>query len=146
MPKKASLPASWSWRSFVGRDDLHRLRRRLEQQVVDQRLVVEGDGGDLCRQGKDDMEVSDRQEVRLPRFQPRARGGALALRTMPVATAVVGDPPVPAVCASLDVTAQRSGAAMLNRRHDLQLMQAQMPDMGSPVGRPCSAEDVGDLE
>jgi hypothetical protein len=33
-----------------------------------------------------------------------------------------------------------------NPRHDLQLMQAQMPGMDGRVGRPCSAEDVGDLE
>ena len=65
---------------------------------------------------------------------------------MPVAAGVVGDPPVPAVGAGLDMTAQRSGAAVLDRRHDLELMQAQMPGMGGPVGRAGSAEDVGDLE
>ncbi|MNL31995.1 hypothetical protein D3C87_1538170 [compost metagenome] len=32
---------------WVGRDGQHGLGRRLEQQVIDQRLVVEGDVGDL---------------------------------------------------------------------------------------------------
>jgi hypothetical protein len=53
---------------------------------------------------------------------------------------------VAAVVAGLDVTAQRGGATMLDRRHDLQLMQAQMPSMDGPVSGPCATEDIGDLE
>jgi hypothetical protein len=65
---------------------------------------------------------------------------------VPVATAVIGDPPVPAVLAGLDVTAKRSSAAVLDRRHHLELVEAQMPSMGGPVCWTSSAEDVGDLE
>ena len=96
----------------IGRDRQHRLRRRPEQQVVDERLVLEGDVGDLGRQREDDVEVADRQQVGLALGQPGARGRALALGTVPVAAAVVGDAPVPAVLAGLDVTAQRGGAAV----------------------------------
>ena len=53
---------------------------------------------------------------------------------------------MPAVGASLDVTTQCSGAAVLDRRHDLQLMQAQMTDMSGSVGWAGVAEDIGDLE
>jgi hypothetical protein len=35
---------------------------------------------------------------------------------------------------------------MFDRRHDLQLMQAQMSGMVGPIGRAGSTEDVGDLE
>lgn len=31
----------------IGRNGQHRLRRRLEQKVIDQSLVLEGDDGDL---------------------------------------------------------------------------------------------------
>lgn len=130
----------------IGRDGPHRLGCRLEQQIVDQRLVVKGDGGDLGRQGEHDMEIAHRQQIRFPRFQPRSRRRALTLRTMPVTTAVVSDPPVPAVGAGFDVPAQRSGSAMLDRRHDLELVQTQVSGMDGPIGRPGSAEDVGDLE
>ncbi len=58
----------------VGGDPEHRLRRRPEQQVVDQRLVLEGDDGDLDRQREDDMEVPDRQEVGLPLGEPSDLG------------------------------------------------------------------------
>ena len=53
---------------------------------------------------------------------------------------------MPAVLAGFDVTTQRSGTAMFDRRHDLELMQAQLPGMGSPIGRSGSSEDVGDLK
>ena len=43
----------------------HRLGRRVEQQVIDRGLVVERDVGYLGRQGEDDVEVSDRQQVGL---------------------------------------------------------------------------------
>src|SRR3546814_13089700 len=65
---------------------------------------------------------------------------------MPVAATVVGDPPMPAVGAGFDMAAERGGAAMLDRRHDLELMQAEVPGMGHAIGRPRGPEDVGDLE
>ena len=65
---------------------------------------------------------------------------------MPVAAGVVGDPPVPAVGAGLDVAAHDGGAAGLYRRHDLELVEAQMSGTGRPVRRTRGAEDVGDLD
>ena len=130
----------------IGGDRQHRLGRCLEQQVIDRGLVVERDVGDLGRQCEDDVEVSDRQQVGLALGQPGARGGALALGAVPVAAAVIGDPLVAAVLAGLDMTAQGGGAAMLDRRHDLELLQAQVPGMGGPVSGAGSTEDIGDLE
>src|SRR3546814_3215523 len=57
-------------------------------------------------------------------IEPSARGSALAPGAVPVAAAVIGDPPVAAVGTGLHVAAERGGAAMLDRRHDLELMQA----------------------
>src|SRR5690606_35899991 len=66
--------------------------------------------------------------------------------TVPVAARVIGDALMPAVCAGFNVTAQGSGAAALDRRHDLELAEAQMPGMGRAIGRTSSAEDIGDLD
>ena len=44
------------------------------------------------------------------------RGRALTLQTVPVAAGVEGDAPLAAVLASLDVAAEDSGAAVLDRR------------------------------
>lgn len=44
---------------WVGRYDLHRLGRRSEQQIVEERLVLKREGADLGREGEDDMEIAD---------------------------------------------------------------------------------------
>ena len=53
---------------------------------------------------------------------------------------------MPAIFTGLDVTTQGSGAAVLDRRHHLELGKAQMPGMDGPVSGAGSAEDVGDLQ
>jgi hypothetical protein len=65
---------------------------------------------------------------------------------MPVAATIVGDAAVAAVLAALDMAAEGGGAAGLDRRHDLELLQAQLSGMVGPVSGPGSTEDVGDLE
>lgn len=43
------------------------------------------------------------------------------------------------------MAADCSSATVIDRRHYVELVQAQMPGMGGPVGKSCNAEDVGDL-
>jgi hypothetical protein len=69
----------------VGGNGAQGFRGDREQQVVEQRLVVIGDGADRCRQSEDDVVVVDRQQVGLPRLQPPARRARLTFRAMPVA-------------------------------------------------------------
>ena len=130
----------------IGGDGHHRLGRRPEQQIIDQRFVLQGDVGDLGRQGEDDMEIPDRQQIGLALGQPGPCGITLAFGAMPVAATVIGDPLMAAVRAGLDVTAKGGGTAMFDRRHDLQLKQAQMSGMVGPIGGSGSTENVGDLE
>jgi hypothetical protein len=94
--------------SRIGGDRQHRLGRRAEQQVVDGGLILQCDLGDLVRQGEDDVEVSDRQQVGLALGQPRARGGALALGAVPVAAAN-GKFPLAALWANLVMGSWRAG-------------------------------------
>ena len=51
-----------------------------------------------------------------------------------------------AVRAGLEMTAEGGGAAVLDRRHDLELLQAQVPGLGGTVGGTGGPQDVGDLE
>ena len=69
----------------------HGLGRGFEQDVVDHGLVLIGDVRDGGRQREHHMEVRHRQQIGLARGEPFLGGRALTLRTMPVATAVVGD-------------------------------------------------------
>ena len=65
---------------------------------------------------------------------------------MPVAAAVIGDPPLAAVLTGFDMTTQCSGAAVFDRRHDPELLQAQMACMGPPPRGAVGAKDVSDLQ
>ena len=75
----------------IGRDRQHRLRRGFEQQIVDHRLVLIGDVGDLPRQAEHHVEVRHRQQFRLALGQPFLGRRPLALGAMPVATGIVGN-------------------------------------------------------
>jgi hypothetical protein len=67
------------------------------------------------------MEVSHRQQVGFSFSEPGARGSTLALRTMPVAAGIVGNAPLAAMLAGLDMSTQCSGSAVLDRGHHLEL-------------------------
>ena len=51
-----------------------------------------------------------------------------------------------AVLAALDVSAERGRATGLDRRHDLQLGEADVTGVGLAPRRPVSVKDVGDLQ
>ena len=130
----------------IGGNGQHGLRARLEQQVIDDLLVLIGDGGDLSRQGEDDMKIPDRKQFGLAVGQPVARRRALAFGAVAVAAGVVGDRCMVAVLAARSVAAERHRAASLDGVHDFHLIQADMTTIGRP---PCSAmvaEDIRDLE
>ena len=58
----------------IGGDRAQGLSRRLEQHVVQQRLVLVGDGLDRLRHGEHDVEILDRQKIGATILQPlRAR-------------------------------------------------------------------------
>ena len=109
-------------------------------------LVVIGDIGDRSGQGEDDMEIGHGQELALAVGQPLLGSGGLALRTVPVAAGIVRDAQVGAVFAAFDMTAQLRGSAALDRRHDLELAEAQVAGMGGTPSWPVVAEDVRHLD
>src|SRR5712672_2235112 len=130
----------------VGRDGEHRLRRGLEQQIIDHGLVLVGDVANRRRQREDDVEVGDRQQFGLARRHPLARCRALALRAVPVAAAVVGDRGVGAVLAARDVSAEGCRTAVLDGAHHLELEQADVTAVGMTPRGPVVAENVRDLQ
>ena len=122
------------------------LGRRPEQEVVDGGLVLERDRADRSRQGEDDVIVGNRQKLRFAVFEPLPRRGALTLRAVTIAAGIVGDAFVRAILAALNVSAERGGAAGLDRRHDLQLGEAHMTRVGLSPSGPMGAKNVGDLQ
>ena len=132
----------------IGRDGEHGLGRSLEQDTVDCGLVLVGDIGDLSRQREHDVKVGHRQELGLALGQPLARRRSLALRTVPIATGVVADLRVAArlVLAAYDMAAELCRAAVLDRRHHLELLEADMAGIGLTPCRSLAAENIRDLQ
>src|SRR5499427_3900028 len=111
-------------------------------EAVDDRLVLIGDWRDLGGQREDYVEIADRQQIGLARRQPILRRRTLALWAMAVAACVVGDTGVAAILAALDMPAQSSRAALLDRRHNLELTQARMSGISlAPVGTMAMKDD-----
>ena len=51
-----------------------------------------------------------------------------------------------AVVAALDVAAERRGAAVSDRRHDLELAEAEMSRVGARIGVAVNAQDIRNLQ
>ena len=91
-------------------------------------------------------EMGHGQELGLAVGQRFFASGGLALWAMPIATGVVRDAQLGAGFAAFDMTAQRRRSAALDRRHDLELAEAQVAGMGRTPSRPAVAEDVRHLD
>ena len=131
---------------WVGRDRDQGLGRCLKQDIVDDGLVRVGDVGNKRRQREHDMIVRHRQQVGLARRQPVLCCRALALRAVPVAATIVRDLAVRALLAARDMPTEGRRAAVLDRRHHLELAEADMAGIGPAPCRAVAAEDIRDLQ
>ena len=75
----------------LGGERHERLGGRAHEQAVDRLLVLEGDLGRRRRQGEDDVEVGNRQQLGLPRREPLRARRALTFPAMAISARVVGD-------------------------------------------------------
>jgi hypothetical protein len=130
----------------IGRDGPHCLRRGLEQDVVDDRLVLQSHGGDRRGHGEHDMEIGDGQQLGLSVGEPLRTSQTLALGAVPVAAAIVGDAHVPAVVALLDMATERRGTARLDGGHDPTLPVGEGASMVGAIGSTVAAEHIRHLQ
>ena len=130
----------------IGGDRAQRLGGDVEQKSINDLLVGIGDGADRRWQGEHHVVIRHGQEVRLSFFEPALCGAALALRTVPVTARVVGDLRFGARRTAQRMAAEREAAALLNRRHDLQLAEAEVPAPVLSPSLPVGAEDIRDLQ
>jgi len=103
----------------IGGDGERGLCRRLEQEIVDHRLVLVSNVGDRTWQREHQVEVGHGQQLGLALGEPFLGSCTLALRAMPVAARVVGDERVCAVLAARDMAAEHRRAAAYDRCHHL---------------------------
>src|SRR5271165_1405847 len=93
----------------IGGDGLQGLGRRTEENAIDRRFVLMGDGGNLFRQRQNDVEILRRKKLGATVVEPLGAGQGLALGTMPISATAIRDTLMPALIALLDMTAKRSG-------------------------------------
>jgi hypothetical protein len=75
----------------ITRNRLERHGNGLKQQTVHHARILQGEGTERCRQGKNHVAVGDVQEVPLARSEPSSLGTALTLGAVPIATRVIAD-------------------------------------------------------
>jgi hypothetical protein len=118
-----------------------------EQQTVDDLLIVEREPGQLMWQREDHVEVADRKTFLRPFGEPQVPRMGEALRAMPRPARVIRD--VGAIAASgttVDVTAERSRAAMLDGVKDSQMLIGQPRTVVLDEGFPVLSNDIRHLE
>ena len=78
--------------------------------------------------------------------KPRSSRRRLPITGSAHKAGVIGDDGVGTVLAALDMAAERRRAATLDRRHHLQLVEADVTGIGSTPRRSVFAEDIRDLQ
>ena len=117
-----------------------------EQGAVDFALVLQCQRRQLCRQGEDDVEVGDRQQILAAVFQPLGALLRLALRTVAIAAGVVGYAQLTTGIAGIDVATKLGGTTGCEIAEDA-LLGLRHPQSRHPaIGRGQGTDDVGHLE
>src|SRR5437773_1355231 len=113
-------------------DVVEALRDRAKQQTIEQTRVLQRQGPQVVRQGKDDMGVGRLEYLALPGREPRGLGRAMAFGAAPVAAGVIRLHFVPTVVALGDMSAQSGRATQRDR--------AQCPVLRPREGVPIALE------
>ena len=130
----------------LGGERHERLRGGAHQQAVDRLLVLESDLGHRLRQGEDNVEVGNRQQLGLTGGEPLRARRPLTFPAMAVSARVVGDAGKPAIVTALDVAAERRRAAGRDRSDHAPLHASEMSGVRPFVTFAVSVENVGQFE
>ena len=121
-----------------------RIGGRAEEKRVDHARIALRERVEVVRQGEDDVEVRNGQQVGAPRREPPLFGEGLTLRTMPIATGVIGDPHSAAAVTRLPMAAEHGGAAGRDRPQGSVLHRRE--PVRASIGVAVVADDVRQLE
>ena len=113
-----------------------------KQQLVDQRGVATAQDVERMGQGEDHVDVGHGEQLALPRGEPPLPRVCLALRTVPVATRVVRDRPMPARVTLIQVTTKRGRPTASEGPEHGPVLDAQ-PRMPCQEVITLGAEDIG---
>jgi hypothetical protein len=126
----------------IRRNGSQRLGRNTKEDAEDQLFVLEGEGGNLLRHCKHDMEIADGQELSLAFFDPLRAGQRLTLWTVPVPAAIEAITLMATLITLLEVAAQRRRATHLDCSHDAPLRRGHRRAILLMIGCAVAAEDI----
>jgi hypothetical protein len=119
----------------------------LQQQMVQDFLVLQGERRQLVGQGEDNMDVARGEKFLTTRLEPTVASVGLTLRAVSVAAAVVGDGrTVPAVGALIEMPAQGGGATARDGPQHFEVLPSDPPAAAFEEGASRSANQIGHLE
>ena len=136
----ADLAADPLW---ITAERQQRLRRRLEQQVIQAARIALDQRVQDMRQGEDQMVMGRRQDFGAARLDPAFLGQSLAFRAMPIPTGMEPHHHGITVIARLKVATHGRRSALLDRLHRLAL--PRMQTCLCPIGWSVAPEDIGNL-
>ena len=142
--KNAEDPDLGAQMSGIGRDLAERRRARLEQPGVQAGTIPIAERQERMRQREDDVDIRHVEQVALACVEPALPRLRLTLRTVPIATRVIGDGLMAAGATRVDVPAERGGATARDRAEHRSLLHAQ-PRMLLDEGVALRVEDIGHL-
>ena len=142
--KNAEHPDLGAQMSGIGRDLAERHRARLEQPGVQAGTIPIAERQERMRQREDDVDIRHIEQVALACVEPALPSLRLTLRTVAIATRVIGDGLMAAGATGVDVPAERRGATARDRAEDRSLLHAQ-PRMLLDEGVALRVEDIGHL-
>jgi hypothetical protein len=105
----------------IGSDSQESLGRGSKQQIVNYRLILQGQGSQDVRQSEDDMIVGHGQQFGRALLQPALASCRLAFWAMPIEARVIRDGSLSTTVTLLDVSAKRSGTTSGNRTQDFEM-------------------------
>jgi hypothetical protein len=122
-----------------------RRRTRVEEEVVDDSLVLQGQAGEDVRDGKDDVGVPDRQQLAFPLGAPLIARVRQALWTVPITTRVVRDGAMAAGGTAIEMSTQRGSSTAFDRPQHTKVLRGQPGAMGGDEARAVTTDDVSHL-
>jgi hypothetical protein len=119
-------------------------RAQVQEPGVQTGTVPIRQGQERMRQREDDVHIRHVEEIPLAGGQPALARLRLALRTVPIATRVIGEGLMPAGVTPIEMPTQRRGPTARDRAKDRSLLRAQ-PRMLLEEGVTLRVEDIGHL-
>ena len=108
----------------IGRNGAQCLAGRAEQNVVDDVLILKGNGCDWLRHSEDHMEILGVEKLGSTIIQPLGASQRLAFWAVAISARIITDALVVTAITVLDVATKRRGSTQLNGAHDATLCSA----------------------